>query len=165
MLKQWLNNNGYLCVHFTMNGKTVDLRVHRIVATCFIPNPNNLPEVNHIDCNRTNNVASNLEWCTRQQNIAYRDKLGHFVCNLPMATKPVIAVNLETFEVFYFESQRKTSRQLGVDVASVNRVLKGLRNKAGGYWFTNVDESTVEKVRVKFGDEVANRVKKLMSKI
>ena len=49
-------------------------RVHRLVATTFIPNPNNLPEVNHKDENKLNNCVSNLEWCTHQYNNSYGSK-------------------------------------------------------------------------------------------
>lgn len=46
--------------------------VHRLVAIAFIPNLNNLPEVNHKDCNQKNAAADNLEWCTHKQNEAYK---------------------------------------------------------------------------------------------
>lgn len=52
--------------------------VHRLVAMAFIPNPDNLPEVNHRDFNRTNNVASNLEWTTKQQNVDHAHAQGHY---------------------------------------------------------------------------------------
>ena len=52
--------------------------VHRLVALAFVPNPNALPEVNHIDANKTNNAASNLEWCTRIQNARHAARLGLF---------------------------------------------------------------------------------------
>ena len=46
-------------------------RVHRLVAQCFIPNPNNLPQVNHKDENKKNNSVKNLEWCTALYNVQY----------------------------------------------------------------------------------------------
>lgn len=55
--------------HIELNGKKHYL--HRLVALTFIPNPNNLPEVNHIDEDPSNNKVSNLEWCNRQYNAAY----------------------------------------------------------------------------------------------
>lgn len=162
ILKQQLDHHGYLTVCFGANGKSIRLYVHRIVAITFIPNPNSYPEVNHIDCDPTNNVVSNLEWCTHQENIAYRDKLGHFVCNNP--GKPVIAMNLDTFEVLYFESQHEAARQLRVNQASIWSVINGKRHKtAGGYWFCYADENAIEKTREKFGDAIANKVEELMS--
>lgn len=160
VLKQYDNGKGYMRVHFRVNNKTVSLRVSRIVATCFIPNPNNLPEVNHIDCNRANNAVSNLEWCTHQENVVYRDKLGHTAKhNAPK--KPVIAVNLETFEVCFFESQHETSRQLKIDVRSINDVIKGRQKTAHGYWFRNADEEAIKNIKFKFGDEVVNKAEEI----
>lgn len=161
VLKQHQNQDGYMFVSFRANGKFVCLKVHRIVAACFLPNPNNLPEVNHIDCDRTNNRLDNLEWCTHQENVAYRDRLGRTAKhNAPK--KPVIAVNLETFEVLWFESQHEASRQLGVYQGGISGVVKGNRNKTGDYWFCCADETAVEKIRTKFGDGVAEKVKELM---
>jgi len=69
--------NGYMNVRIPIDGKWTTKLVHRLVAQTFIPNPDNLPEINHKDSNRTNNSADNLEWCTHKENIAYRDKCGH----------------------------------------------------------------------------------------
>lgn len=160
VLKQWNNGRGYLCVSLHLSGKTIHLYVHRVIATSFLPNPNNLSEVNHIDCDRTNNRLDNLEWCTRQENIAYRDKLGHGVNNNP--GQPVIAVNPETSEVFWFKSQSEAARQFGISQGNIPQVIKGHYNTAGGYWFCCVDEKTVGKTRVKFGDKVAHEVEKLI---
>ena len=60
VLKQQLNPNGYMYVTFSVNGKAVHLRVNRMVAIAFIPNPHNYLVVNHLDNNRTNNAVSNL---------------------------------------------------------------------------------------------------------
>lgn len=232
ILKQHDNGRGYMQVRVSVNGKKITLKVHRIVATCFIPNPLNLPEVNHKDNNPKNNAVSNLEWCTSQYNSDYKKNFGTSASQLfgrpvfavDLNTSKVlrfetqreasrqlgvnageisnvikgrqktagnywftedeseiteekiqeikanmsffggvIAVNLETSEVFYFESQAEAERQLGVNHSNMNNVIKGKRNRAGGYWFTYVDETAVEKARSKFGDDIANKVEKLMS--
>ena len=66
------NGHGYLraCIH------QKDEYVHRIVATCFIDNPNGSSEVNHIDGNKQNNSADNLEWCTRLGNNRHAFRIG-----------------------------------------------------------------------------------------
>lgn len=65
------NGRGYRVVHLCDHGKKRHHRVHRLVAQAFIPNPNNYPEVNHLDERKANNRASNLEWCTRVHNNSY----------------------------------------------------------------------------------------------
>jgi len=66
-LKPYLNTKKYACV--TMFKK--DERIHRLVAEHFIPNPNNLPQVNHIDGNKLNNDISNLEWVSNRDNVLH----------------------------------------------------------------------------------------------
>lgn len=63
---------GYLNCWLSKDGKVKRMSVHRVVAMAFIPNPNNLPQVNHIDGNKLNNHISNLEWCTREYNDRHR---------------------------------------------------------------------------------------------
>ena len=65
------DKNGYLKVNLCCNGKHNTIRVHKLVAQAFIPNPDNLPEVNHKDEVKTNNNVDNLEWCDRSYNISY----------------------------------------------------------------------------------------------
>ena len=166
VLKQQLNRNGYMQVGFRLNGKLVKLYVHRISAITFIPNPDNLPEVNHKDNDRTNNVVSNLEWCTSQYNTAYREKYGVPAKeSTKVLRESVIAVNPETSEVFWFESQSEAARQLGISQGNINNVVKGRYNQTGGYWFCYADENAVGKTRKKFGNKVAEKVEKLMNNI
>ncbi len=69
LLKQNVNSNGYMQVYLRTPGRSVSRRVHRLVAEAFIPNPDNLPVVDHIDFNRTNNDIDNLQWLTYGENI------------------------------------------------------------------------------------------------
>lgn len=227
VLKQQLCPNGYMEVKFGMNGEHVYLLVHRVIAASFLPNPDNLPEVNHKDNDPTNNRLDNLEYCTHEYNMAYREKygkalgqsvfavdleagkvlyfesqneaarqLGVSVGNLNMVLRGeriqtggywftknedeiteekilevkakmyfldgVIAINVDSFEIFWFKSQREAAHQLEISAGYVNMVLKGRQNKAKGYWFCYVDENAVEKARKKFGDNVAKKVEELM---
>jgi len=158
VLKQQLDKDGYLRVGFMVNGKKVRRGVHRIVAQTFIPNPNNLPEVNHKDNDPASNCVSNLEWCTGKYNIEYREKYGKAL------NRPVIAINLTTLEVSRFRSQHEAGRELGVNQGHITEVIRGKRKKTGGYWFTNADNTAVEATRAKFGNDIANKVEELLKK-
>ena len=70
LLKQY-NKQGYLQVSLSKNHRRYYFNVQRLVAIAFIPNPNNLPQVNHIDENPLNNNVENLEWCTAKYNCNY----------------------------------------------------------------------------------------------
>jgi hypothetical protein len=70
-LKERYNHKGYLCVVLKKDNKKQTKTRHRLVAETYIPNPNNLPQINHIDENKVNNHFSNLEWVTNHQNAVY----------------------------------------------------------------------------------------------
>jgi hypothetical protein len=65
-----------MCVNLKAHGKQVQRSIHRLVATAFIPNHDNLPEVNHRDGDKSNNCVSNLEWCTRSENLTHAFRTG-----------------------------------------------------------------------------------------
>ena len=67
-LCQWVDNVGYYQVSFRINGKKKYVRVHRLIAEAYIPNPLNYKQVNHKDGNKLNNSIDNLEWCTNSYN-------------------------------------------------------------------------------------------------
>lgn len=75
ILKPAVSSRGYYTVVFGINGTRKAYAVHRIIAETFLPNPNNLPVVNHKDEDKTNNAVSNLEWCTQKYNINYGNGL------------------------------------------------------------------------------------------
>lgn len=78
ILKPCTNNKGYNYVDLMVNKKRKRMLVHRIVALTFMPNPSNLPMVNHKDFNPKNNCVDNLEWCDRKYNAQYSAKVGHY---------------------------------------------------------------------------------------
>lgn len=74
ILKLTEEPKGYLKVGLRKNGKLKTVRVHRLVAESFVPNPECFPEVNHKDENKSNNRVENLEWCTAKYNSRYGTK-------------------------------------------------------------------------------------------
>jgi len=143
VLKQHGNGRGYLNVSIKIAGKWIPKSVHRLVAQTFIPNPDNLPEVNHKDCDRANNRSDNLEWVTHEENTAYRDKLGHTARN-NAPKSPVLAINLATWEVHRFPSIMEVERKLGVNHSNIISVIKGSRKQTGGFWFVSADNKAVD---------------------
>lgn len=71
ILKGTSDKKGYLRVRLSMNDNKYSRKIHRLVALAFIPNPDNLPEVNHKDGNKANNHVDNLEWSTGKQNVKH----------------------------------------------------------------------------------------------
>lgn len=70
------NHNGYMRVILCVKGSSRNVAIHRLVAEAFIPNPDNLPFVNHRDGNKQNNCVDNLEWCTASQNMKHAFAMG-----------------------------------------------------------------------------------------
>lgn len=166
VLKQHPDKDGYMLVHFGVNGEGVNRKVHRIIASCFLSNTDSLPEVNHIDCKPANNMPSNLEWCSPEYNIAYREKYGVSAKEANRTRmKSLFAINLETSEILRFESQHEAARQLGGSDGNINMVIKGRRKQTKGYWFTNADSNAVGVVRAKFGNSMANKVSELLKDV
>lgn len=88
ILKQAKDTKGYLFVTLNDNYHQYHLSMHRAVALCYIPNPHNLPQVNHKDKNKTNNNVSNLEWCDNKYNSHYSNAKA--VLMIDKRTKKVI---------------------------------------------------------------------------
>lgn len=76
LIVPYKNKKGYLKLNIWQHGRRKGVFVHRLVAQAFIPNPDDLPQVNHIDGDKTNNNISNLEWCDDSYNLAHAHRLG-----------------------------------------------------------------------------------------
>lgn len=104
LLKISVNNSGYAVTTLSNKGHSRSFRTHRLVAQAFIPNPDNLPEVNHIDEVKLNNCVENLEWCTREYNNNYRTANSKSRSNVGWRKKkPMVGTNVKTGEKIYFE--------------------------------------------------------------
>ncbi len=131
-------NKGYYYVSLKLNGEQKIVAVHRLVAQAFIPNPDNLPEVNHIDEDKKNNHFSNLEWCTHDYNIHYGNALKKSKATQQLThpnKKKVLC--METGEIFF--STQEASRQTGINNTSISKVCNGHRKTAGGYHWQFID--------------------------
>lgn len=143
--------NGYYRVTFSINRKRKQFYVHRLIAEYFIPNPDNLPQVNHIDGNKLNNSLDNLEWVTVQDNVihAYKNGLinhvsgkehfnyGKFGSESKKA-KPVIATNVITNETKRYGSIVDTAKD-GFTKSEVSRACNhGGTHKGHLFEFANM---------------------------
>lgn len=130
ILSPGFDTNGYRFVMLYKDGKGWHGFLHRLVATAFIPNPNDLPEVNHIDGNKLNCSVSNLEWCTHAQNINHSIKtLGRK--HTRREAKRVLCE--ETGEVF--PTVRAAAMSVQRSYMAVWKCLNGWMKTAGGlHW-------------------------------
>lgn len=88
LVRKWYDNgNGYKVVSVREMAETRMRYVHRLVARAFLPNPNNLPQVNHIDCDKQNNCVSNLEWISASNNIRHAHTEGRMEKRSEMKTR------------------------------------------------------------------------------
>ncbi len=78
VMKTYTNNSGYFCIKLTVEKKATAFLVHRLVAINFIDNYDELPEVNHIDEDKSNNALSNLEWCSSSYNKQHSIATGRY---------------------------------------------------------------------------------------
>lgn len=119
-LKPGIDKDGYLQVSLFKNGE-VKRRIHRLVAEAFIPNPKNLPEINHKDKNRQNNYVNNLEWCTNQYNIDYS------------LAKQVLQYDLSGNLINVWKSTMEIQRCLGFFHGNISKCCLGIYKTSYGF--------------------------------
>lgn len=135
LLKPSKQNCNYLMITLSNNGKRKMFLIHRLVADAFIPNPDNLPQVNHKDEDKTNNCATNLEYCDRKYNINWGTgvkRSAKYRTN-GKCSKAVLQYDLVGNFIKEFPSLKEVQRQLGYDTGSISNCCRGKAKTSGGY--------------------------------
>lgn len=116
---------GYLLVELWVNGRPIYPSVHRLVASAFVQNPDNKPHINHVNGDKTDNRATNLEWCTPSENQRHRfnvlKKCGRVAEVICMETKTKYA------------SVKEASLLTNIDNSAIVRCCKRKAKTAGGF--------------------------------
>lgn len=130
------NGSNYLIVslykHIDHKHISKDYHIHRLVAKAFIPNPDNLPQINHKDENKLNNRIDNLEWCTQEYNLNYGTRLKRLAKS---KSKPVLCV--ETGIIY--PSINEASKMTNICRTSISKVLNKKTPAVYGYHWKFVD--------------------------
>ena len=117
-LKPFYDKNGYLRVQLCKNGKCKKYKLHRLVADAYIPNPDNLPEVDHIDNDKTHNYINNLQWLSHKDNSRKSNN------------KPILQFDLNG----NFIREWECAYDVGKEVKQgINNCLRGRTKSAYGY--------------------------------
>lgn len=120
--------DGYLLVNLYKNGKQKTYYVHRLVSEAYIPNPDNLPQVNHKNEDKTINHVNNLEWISVKNNINYGTRTERAAA---ATSKPVYCVELDKT----FQSGKAAARELKLNNSYISACCNGRIKTTGGYHF------------------------------
>jgi hypothetical protein len=142
ILSKSSKNKGYVIHSLCSNGETKYMTLHRIVAIAFIPNPENKPQINHIDGDKLNNRADNLEWCTSAENNKHAYKTGLSKVNRTGVGKfgklhhnsvPIVQLDMFGNKIGEFDALMDAERATGISYKFISMVCLGKRNSARGF--------------------------------
>lgn len=151
ILKGITDKDGYKVVTLCKGESNhVICRVHRLVATAFIPNPNNLPEINHKDECKTNNFVENLEWCNHRYNNLYNDKhikTGRLLKNGRLS-KAIAQTTLNGDIIAVYPSLREAERITGFYHGNISRCIHGDLKTYKGYLWQFINDTNTGEVQM-----------------
>lgn len=132
ILTHGLNRNGYHRVNLYDESGMKSKFVHRLVAQAFKPNPENKPQVNHIDEDKANNNVNNLEWMTAKENNNYGTRIERVS---KIQGVPILVIDIATGETNEYHGMNECARQLKVDSGNVSKAVNGILKQYKGYIF------------------------------
>lgn len=130
ILKNIKTDRGYIVVSLYKEGKQKNYYIHRLVAQTFLPNPDNLPQVNHRNENKTDNRVDNLEYCDSKYNNNFGTRTERAIKSKSI---PILQFSKDGELVQKWDSVIEASRELGFYHSSIIECCKGRRKSAGGY--------------------------------
>lgn len=130
------NSRGYLRARLYKDAEVKNFLVHRLVALAFIENPENKPQINHIDGNKLNNSVENLEWCTASENCRHAVSTG-----LDPNSKITLQFSLAGEFIKEFTSAEEACRELGLKPSALCSCLCGYSDTAHGYIWKYKEET------------------------
>ena len=154
--KGYDNGHGYLRVTLCKDGKDKTCRINRLVAMAFIPNPDNLPEVNNKNEDKTDNRVENLEWCSKSYNVNYgtrNKRIAEKIRGRKLSeehkkkigkknSKPVFSVDKKSGLIMWWQSIMEAERCTGINQGHICACCNGKRKSAGGHiWFYADDDN------------------------
>ena len=134
-----VNNSGYLTIGLHNNGNSKTFLVHRIVAEAFIKNPHLCNEVNHIDQNKLNNSANNLEWCTHRENVNHGDEIER---GAKKQRRSFRQIDLNGKLIKIWNGFKQMQRETGIQRKSVYDCCIGKRESYMGFRWEYVEDDT-----------------------
>jgi hypothetical protein len=126
-----VNEKDYYSINVVdIDGNHSKMYIHIFVAMAYIPNPENLPVVNHLDGNKINNNVENLEWTTKEKNSQHAHDIG--LCS---SKKITIQMDMEDKEIARYDSLKTASRFTGISTHRISKVCRGeiKSGQTGGY--------------------------------
>lgn len=124
-----LEQNEYLAISLGKGENRKFNKIHKLVAKYFVPNPNNLPQINHKDENKYNNHHTNLEWCTQKENMDHSSKTRGRNGGSKI---PVVIVDNDNNIIESFPSKISLARKYGVCSTTIQRVFNGFQRTYKG---------------------------------
>ena len=151
VMKMQLSKHNYYMITLRQGGKNVNRSIHRLVGITWIPNPNNLPEIDHINSDPSDNRVENLRWCTKEENLHNPKTLKkkREVCHKPYSrnplteekrrqislavSKPVIQMSIFGKDIREFKSIIQAGKETKAHPSAINKCCRGKAKSAGGY--------------------------------
>lgn len=133
ILKNHKNSGGYLRVVLNKNRKAKRYYIHRLVSEYFIDNPNNLPQIDHINTDRTDNRVENLRWVTHKENMNNPLTIDKINKINKKSSKPIIQFSKDGEFIRKWDSAMDAQRELGIKQGGISECCKEKRKTAGGY--------------------------------